>query len=100
MNSTDVIVEVLPGSINEKEGTFTNDKGEEVKYATRKQSARLESNGFAYPYDVRLEKDQPAFQPGRYRLALERMLQVNKGAHGVSKFPVLVPVTAPAAAAK
>lgn len=93
MNPNDVIVEVLPGSVSERDGTFVNDKGESVEYSTRKQPARLECNGFAYPYDVRLEKDQAPFQPGRYRLALERMLQVNKGAHGVSKFAVLDPIS-------
>lgn len=94
----EAIVTINPGSVNERDGSFTNDKGEEVKYSTRKQDAKLEVNGFAYPYEVRLEKDQPAYAPGRYRMALHRMLQVNKGAHSISKFPSLEPLSAPALA--
>lgn len=94
MNDKDVVVHVLPGSVDERDGEFQNDKGETVKYSTRKQEARLEANGFAYPYSVRLEKDQRAFAPGAYRLAVEKMIQVNKGAHGFGKFPILEPLAA------
>lgn len=94
----DVIVHVFPGKVDERKGEFTNDKGEKVAYETRAQSGRLEVNGFAYPYQVRLEKDQPAYAPGAYRMALEHMLQVNKERHGISKYPVLEPL--PVAAAK
>lgn len=88
----EVIVEVFPGSVDERSGTFKNDAGDSVEYTTRKQLAKLESMGFVYPYDVRLEKGQAPFQPGRYRLNLAKMLTVNKGAHNVSKFPVLEPL--------
>lgn len=90
--NADVIVEVLPGSVKERKGEFTNDAGDKVAYETRSQDGKLECNGFAYPYTVRLEKDQPEFKPGRYRLSLEKMLTVNKGAHFLAKFPVLEPL--------
>jgi len=90
--NADVIVEVLPGSVKERKGEFKNDDGEMVAYETRSQEGRLECNGFAYPYSVRLEKGQPEFKPGRYRLAVEKMLTVNKGAHNFSRYPVLEPV--------
>lgn len=93
MNS-DIVVEVFPGEVEEREGVFTNDAGDEVKYQTRKQKAKLESGGFAYPYDVRLEKDQKPFAPGRYRMNPAKMLTVNKGVHGFSKYPVLEPAAA------
>jgi hypothetical protein len=93
MNS-DIVVEVLEGQPDERSGTFKNDAGEEIEYSTRKQKARLEAGGFAYPYDVRLEKDQKPFAPGRYRMNPTKMLTVNKGVHGFSKYPVLEPVAA------
>lgn len=95
-NDRDVIVHVFPGKVDERKGEFTNDKGEKVAYETRAQAARLEVNGFAYPYQVRLEKDQSAYAPGRYRMAVEHMLQVNKERHGISKYPVLEPIAATA----
>lgn len=85
----DVVVEVVSNDVQERKGEFTNDKGEQVKFETRKQEARLHVNGFVYPYDVRLENGQPAFPPGRYRMALEKMITVNKGNHGIARFPVL-----------
>lgn len=87
--NTEVIVVVLEDTIDIRGGTFKNDKGDDVTYETRKQSARLETNGFAYPYEVRLEKDQPGYAPGKYRMDLGAMLTVNKGAHGIAKFPKL-----------
>lgn len=90
--SDEVIVEVFPGSVDERSGTFKNDAGEDVQYTTRKQSAKLETLGFVYPYEVRLDKGQAPFPPGRYRLVVAKMLTVNKGAHQVSKFPVLEPL--------
>lgn len=90
--NSEVIVEVFPGDVESRGGTFKNDKGEDVQYETHKQAGRLESNGFAYPYDVRLEKGQKPYAPGRYRMNLAAMLTVNKGAHNVSKFPKLEPL--------
>lgn len=97
-NERDVIVHVFPGKVEERDGDFTNDKGEQVSYSTRKQAARLEVNGFAYPYKVKLEKDQPAYDPGRYRMAVERMLEINKEVHGISKYPILEPLPVAASA--
>lgn len=84
-----VIVVIPEGDVQERNGSFKNDQGEQVDYSTRKQAARLETGGFAYPYEVRLEKDQPAFKPGRYVMAMHKMLQVNKGVHSIAKYPVL-----------
>lgn len=97
-SNTEVIVEVFAGDVLSHGGTFKNDKGEDIVYETHKQSARLESNGFAYPYDVRLEKGQKPYAPGRYRMDLGAMLTVNKSAHAISKFPRLHAI-APAAKA-
>lgn len=97
MNS-EIVVVIEPGQVKERAGSFKNDAGETVEYKTRKQEARLEAGGYAYPYEVRLEHGQPPFSPGRYRMRPEKMLSVNKGAHSFSKFPVLEPL--PAAAAK
>lgn len=88
----EVIVEVFPGSVDERSGTFKNDDGDEVSYTTRKQSAKLETMGFVYPYDVRLDKGQSPFPAGRYRMNVAKMLTVNKGAHLFSKYPVLEPL--------
>ena len=70
---------VLKNEIDERGGSFKNDAGENVEYTTRKQKAKLETGGFAYPFDV---------------------LQVNKGVASLSKFTVLrmVPKAAPRAA--
>lgn len=92
----EVIVEVLDGEVIERAGSFEDDSGKSVAYETRKQEARLEVNGYAYPYKVRLEKGQPAFKPGRYRMALHKMLKINNEAHGINKFPVLEPIAAAA----
>lgn len=90
----EIIVEVFPGSVDERSGTFKDDEGNEREYTTRKQEAKLETMGFAYPYQVRLDKGQAPFAPGRYRMVVGKMLTVNKGAHAVSKFPVLEPLAA------
>lgn len=88
----EIVVEVLDGEVMEKDGSFTDDAGKDVKYTTRKQAARLESGGFAYPYSVRLEDGQRPYPKGRYRMLVSRMLQVNKGAHSLGKFTVLEPL--------
>lgn len=93
MNGSDqVVVEVLDDQVLEKDGSFKNEAGEDVKFQTRKQDARLECGGFAYPYSVRLKDGQKPYPKGRYRMALERMVQVNKGAHSLDKFTVLEPL--------
>lgn len=81
-------VTVLGPSVS-KEGDFKNDKGEKVEYTTVKQKARLESNGFAYPFDVRLEEGQKDYPEGDYELDVAAMLNVNKGVASLSKFAVL-----------
>lgn len=82
-------VTVLKFEIDERGGNFKNDKGENVAYTTRKQKAKLETGGFAYPFDVRLDSGQPGYPEGDYELDVESMLQVNKGVATLSKFTVL-----------
>lgn len=92
--NSEIIVEVVGDKANERKGEFKNDKGETVAFETRKQEARMHVNGFVYPYDVRLENGQKEFAPGRYRLATEKMISVNKGVHNIARYPVLEPVKA------
>ena len=87
----DVIVVILDETPKSKSGTFEDDSGKERAWTTRKQEARMEVNGYAFPYDVRLEEGTEPFKLGRYRMAVEKMVSVNKGAHVFSKYPVLVP---------
>jgi hypothetical protein len=93
-------VTVLKSEIEERGGTFEGNKGEQISYTTRKQKARLETDGFAYPFDVRLQDGQPGYPQGDYELDIESMLQVNKGVASLSKFTVLrmLPKAAPRAA--
>jgi len=97
-----VKVTVLKNEIGERGGSFKNDAGDNVEYTTRKQKARLEAGGFAYPFDVRLDKGQHGYPEGEYELDIESMLQVNKGVASLSKFTVLrmLPKTAPRTAAQ
>ncbi|MCU1084972.1 G5P family DNA-binding protein [Stenotrophomonas maltophilia] len=85
-------VTVLDSQINERGGSFTNDRNENVEFTTRKQRGKLEADGFAYPFDVRLDKGQPGYQAGEYELDVPAMLQVNKGVATLSKFTVLRPL--------
>lgn len=84
---------VLKAEIEERGGTFEGNKGEQISYTTRKQKARLETDGFAYPYDVRLQDGQPGYPPGDYEFDVESMLQINKGVASLSKFTVLRPAS-------
>ncbi|HDS1222990.1 TPA: single-stranded DNA-binding protein [Stenotrophomonas maltophilia] len=95
-------ITVLKNEIDERVGSFKNEKGEDVKFTTRKQKAKLETAGFAYPFDVRLEDGQSGYPEGEYELDVESMLQVNKGVASLSKFTVLrmVPKAAPRVAAQ
>lgn len=88
MNS-EIVVVIEPGEVKERDYSFKNDAGEVVEGKTRKQEARLEAGGYAYPYEVRLENGQAAFKPGRYVMNVAKMLTVNKGVHVFSKYPVL-----------
>jgi len=90
-------VTVLSATVDERGGSFKNDKGEEVEFTTRKQKAKLETAGFAYPFDVRLDKGQQPFPEGDYELDVAAMAQVNKGVLNLSKFTALrsVPKVAP-----
>ncbi|WP_414616373.1 single-stranded DNA-binding protein [Stenotrophomonas geniculata] len=85
-------VTVLSSSVDERVGSFKNDQGETVEYTTRKQKAKLETAGFAYPFDVRLDKDQQAFPEGDYELDVATMAQVNKGVLSLSKYTALRPL--------
>lgn len=89
-------VTVLSVEVDERGGTFKDDRGEDREYTTRKQKAKLEAGGFAYPLDLRIEKGQAAYQPGEYELDFEAMVTVNKGVINYSKFHVLRPLKAPA----
>jgi len=82
-------VTVRKHEIDERGGSFKNDAGENVEYTTRKQKGKLETGGFAYPFDVRLDKGQPGYPEGEYELDVESMIQVNKGVATLSKFTVL-----------
>lgn len=82
-------VTVLSSSVDERGGSFKNDAGENVEYTTRKQKAKLETAGFAYPFDVRLDKGQQPYAEGEYELDIAAMAQVNKGVLSLSKFTVL-----------
>lgn len=92
-------VTVLDAQVNERGGNFQNDKGENIEFTTRKQKAKLETGGFAYPYDVRLDKGQPAYPVGEYELDVTAMAQVNKGVLNLSKFTMLRPLSKSAARA-
>lgn len=99
--SNEIKVTVLSSTVDERGGTFKNGEGEDIEYTTRKQKAKLEAGGFAYPYDVRLDKGQAAYPEGDYILDVAGMAQVNKGVLNLSKFTALIPVqkSAPRASA-
>ncbi|WP_242878178.1 G5P family DNA-binding protein [Stenotrophomonas maltophilia] len=82
-------VTVLKNDVEERKGSFKNDAGEMVEFTTRKQKAKLEAGGFAYPFDVRLDNGQSGYPEGDYELDVDSMLQVNKGVASLSKFTVL-----------
>lgn len=92
-------VTVLKSEIDERKGSFKNDAGEVIEFTTRKQKAKLEAGGFAYPLDVRLDNGQTGYAEGDYELDVESMIQVNKGVINLSKFTVLrqLPKVAPRA---
>lgn len=94
MSNGQVFVEVFEGDIKERQGAFKDDNGDMVDYHTRSQEAKLEAGAFSYPFDVRLDKGQAPFKPGRYQLRLDKMLKVNNGKASLSKFPVLEAVAA------
>ena len=85
-----IMVTILPGDVVENSGTFTDDEGKEREYTTRKQKAKLEVCGFAYPFEVRIERTQKPYAPGVYYMDAGAMVSVNKGAINWSKYPVLV----------
>lgn len=87
-------VSVLSAKVIEFSGSFKGRDGEEIEYTTRKQDARLESGGFAYPYDVRLEEGEEAYPVGDYHLDVDRMVTVNKKTHGISKYTKLIAIPA------
>lgn len=82
-------VTVLKSDVEERKGSFKNDAGEMVEFTTRKQKAKLEAGGFAYPLDVRLDNGQTGYPEGEYELDVDSMIQVNKGVINLSKFTVL-----------
>ncbi|WP_058364822.1 single-stranded DNA-binding protein [Xanthomonas translucens] len=82
-------VTVLDAQVIERGGTFKDDSGQDRSYTTRKQKAKIEMAGFAYPFDVRLEDGQAGYPVGDYELDIESMGQVNKGVLSLSKFTKL-----------
>lgn len=89
MNLEQIKVSVLSAQVEERSGTFEDDNGKQRDFTTRKQKAKLEVGGFAYPFDVRLENGQQPYAPGDYVLDAAAMLTVNKGALNWGRFPVL-----------
>jgi len=89
-------VTVLDSQVDERGGSFKNDRNEDVQYSTRKQKGKLETGGFAYPFDVRLDKGQQPYAIGEYELDVASMAQVNKGVVTLSKFTVLRQLGKPA----
>lgn len=87
-------VTVLSAQVDERDGTFEGRNGESINYTTRKQKAKLEAGGFAYPFDVRLEDGQRAYPVGEYLLDMPSMISVNRGALNLSKYTALVPFKA------
>lgn len=83
-------VTVLSAEVQERSGSFEGRNGDSIDYTTRKQKARIEAGGFAYPFDVRLEDGQRPYPAGDYLLDVEGMLQVNKGVASLSKYTALV----------
>ncbi len=85
-------VTVLKSDVEERKGSFKNDAGEMVEFTTRKQKAKLEAGGFAYPLDVRLDNGQTGYPEGEYELDVDSMIQVNKGVINLSKYTALRPL--------
>lgn len=85
------VVTILSAQAKSKPYDFKDEKtGEQRSGVTTGQAAKLEVNGFAYPFRVRLEDGQAAWPVGEYVLDLAAMLQVNKENITLSKYPVLV----------
>lgn len=92
-------VTVIDAEVIERGGTFEGNNGEQISYTTRKQKGKLETGGFAYPFDIRLEDGQRPYAVGEYDLDVAAMAQVNKGVLSLSKFTILRPGKAVAKAA-
>lgn len=88
--SNEIRVTVLDANPIERSGEFDGRDGEKIQYTTRKQKAKIEAGGFAYPYDVRIEDGQKPYPVGVYTLDVGAMLQVNKGVASLGKYTVLV----------
>lgn len=89
-------VTVLSAHVEEREGTFEGRGGDQINYTTRKQKAKLEAGGFAYPFDVRLEQGQKAYPVGDYLLDMDSMISVNRGSLNLNKYTALLPAPAKA----
>ncbi|MCC8363258.1 single-stranded DNA-binding protein [Lysobacter sp. A6] len=86
------IVTVLSNQVVTKPWEFVDDQGKTRTGATRTQKAKLEVQGFAYPFVIRLEEEQAAWPVGEYVLDVAAMLQVNKEKAQLSKAHYLVPL--------
>ncbi|HEY4557761.1 MAG TPA: single-stranded DNA-binding protein [Enteractinococcus sp.] len=92
-------VTILSADVEERGGTFKDDSGNDRAYSTRKQKAKLEVGGFAYPLDVRLEDGQKPWPVGEYTMDWDSMVSVNKGSINLSKYARLIPLAAATKAA-
>ncbi len=99
MNNNIIKVTVLSATVDERNGTFTDDSGKERPFTTRKQKGKIEYDGYVVPYAVRLEQGQTAYSSGEYELAVDEMFQVNKEVASLSKYTRLRKLT-PAASSK
>lgn len=84
-------VTIASNDVVEREGAFKGSNGEMIEYNTRKQDAKIEVGGFAYPYEVRLENGQKPYPAGVYELDLAAMVECNKKSLSLTKYPVLRP---------
>ena len=103
ISATDLLVAVVfirDDKVCEKPWDFTDDTGKQRNGVTLWQNARVEHDGFAYPFKVKLENKADAYPAGEYIIDLASMLTFNKEAMFLTKFHKLVPVKPAAPATK
>ena len=76
------VVTILSAQAKSKPYDFKDEKtGEQRSGVTTGQAAKLEVNGFAYPFRVRLEDGQAAWPVGEYVLDLAAHAPGQQGKH-------------------
>lgn len=91
-----IIVVIGDDPVVARQGEFEDDSGKTVKYDTRKQPAKIEANGYAYPGMIPLEKGQAPHAPGRYVMRTDKMFGCdNNGRYSFKKYPTLQAITKP-----